>query len=480
MLVVIGVALVAAACGVETAPSDASAVTTTGLGGLPLLPTPTFVPGAAAGPDDAPAKEPGTAEGLPSVDSAPADDADPDSSFVRVAAGADLQAEILAHPAGTRFLLSPGIYQPDELQPLAGNWIIGEPGAVFDGGNAIRFAVRNKNQATDVVLQGIEIRNYVPEIAFGAIDLSTYRWRNPGDEGFETTDYGDPINWYLRDLFVHNNDGEGIVVGSGVVLENVRSVDNSWLGIGGHGRDIVIIGGELARNSSRAVEEDKINWHSGGMKLTIASDVLIRNVHVHDNYGQGIWLDIAIKNARIENNLVENNGAAGIFYEISYTAKITDNVVRNNALTFNKGWFWPAGILVVSSTDVEVARNHVTGTPVGIAVIDTRNTRAEHWLQVPPKVRGPEPYRTANIAVTENTVCDVERVGIGRETGLENREALDTTIFSGNTYGSITRGLSADPHRNVSVADWQTVREPSAIEASTCPPAPTNWQAPLG
>jgi len=438
------------------------------------------VPAAATSPDPANATidEPAPIDLLPEAPARVDDDLA--SSFIQVAAGADLQAEIAAHPPGTRFLLSPGIYQPDQLQPKTGNWIVGEQGTIFDGGNSIKIAVRNQDRATDVVIQGIEIRNYVPQISFGAIDLNTYQWRNPGDEGFETSDYGDPINWYVRDMYIHHNDGDGIVVGSGVVLENVRSVDNTWLGIGGHGRGIVIDGGELARNSIRAVEEDKVNWHSGGMKITIARDIVIRNVHVHDNYGQGIWLDIAIHNALIENNLVENNAAAGIFFEISYGATIANNVVRNNAVDDERGWFWPAGILVVSSTDVDVVGNHVSGSPVGVSVIDTRISRADDWLEVPTRVRGPGPYRVANINVVENTVCDVDRMGIGREADIEIREAFDTTVFSRNTYSSVGAGMSADPHRNLSVADWRNVREPSAVEAPTCPSPPADWRTTSG
>lgn len=410
----------------------------------------------------------------------PQDNEPEDDGFVRLSAGADLQAELIAYPAGTRFLLGPGIYRPDEVQPRAGNWIVGEPGAIFDGGNSIRFAIRNKDRVTDVVLQGIEVRNYVPQRSFGAIDLTTYRWRNAGDEGFETTDYGDRINWFVRDMWVHHNDGEGIVIGSGVVLENVRSEDNTWLGIGGHGDGVVIDGGVLARNSQSALDEGQLNWHSGGMKLTVSKNVLIRNVHVHDNLGLGIWLDISVQNARIENNLVENNAGIGIFYEISYDGQITNNVVRNNAQLDERGWFWPAGILVTSSTGVAVAGNHVSGSEVGIAVADTRIERADDWVAVPPLVRGPQPYRAADIEIVDNVICDVDRMGVGREVGLDDREALDTTVFSRNTYGAIFSGLTADPQRNVTVADWRAVREPSAIEAPTCPAAPVNWQAAPG
>jgi len=503
MLLAITVLIAISSCGgPETLPGqeEASRVEAGSFESAPLLPTPTFIPSGVtppspdagslpaqpepAQPDPAASRTDATApEAIdPAPDDAaftsPSDDVPPD--FIRLAAGADLQAQIIANPAGTRFLLAPGIYQPDELQPRPGNWIVGEPGAIFDGGNSIRFAIRNKDRIADVVLQGIEVRNYVPQRSFGAIDMTTYRWRVPGDDGFDTADYGPSINWYLSDLWVHHNDGEGIVVGSGVVLENVRSTDNTWLGIGGHGDGIVIDGGVVARNSISALEEGELNWHSGGMKITVAKNVLIRNVHVTDNYGLGIWLDISVQNARIEHNLIENNAGIGIFYEISYAGDIRNNVVRNNALQDERTWFWPAGILVTSSTGVDVTGNHVSGSPVGIAVADTRIERADDWFTVPPGLRGPEPYRAAFVNIIENVVCDIDRMGVGREVGLDDREVLDTTVFSRNTYGTVTSGFTADPQRNVTIADWQSVREPSAIAAASCPPAPTEWQAPPG
>lgn len=486
---------VLASCGEQAAlPDPVDEVTT--FDAASLLPTPTFGPvgvtpqspsgsdtnstGAETAADDAASTTDPAPEEAAFTEPTDASGDDAFEDFVRLAPGADLQDEVSARPDGTRFLLAPGIYQPDELQPRSGNWFIGEPGVIFDGANTVRFAVRNKDQATDVVLQGIEVRNYVPQRSFGAIDMTTYRWQNRGDANFETVDYGAPINWYLRDIWVHDNDGEGIVVGSGVVLDNVRSTDNTWLGIGGHGDGIVIDGGLLARNSRSALDEGQLNWHSGGMKITVARNVTVRNMQVAENYGLGIWLDISVQNALVEHNLVENNAGIGIFYEISYDGLIRNNVVRNNALQDDRTWFWPAGILVTSSQGVEVAGNHVSGSPVGIAVADTRIDRADDWFSVPPLVRGPEPYRAANINIVENVVCDVDRLGIGREVGLEDREALDTTIFSRNTYGTITTGFTADPQRNVSVADWRAEREPSAITADACPAPPEVWQSPPG
>ena len=70
-------------------------------------------------------------------------------------------------------------------------------------------------------------------------------------------------------------------------------------------------------------------WEAGGMKWDLGQ-VTIRNAHVHDNDCRGLWADLNAHDTLIENNLIEDNRAEGIAYEISQGAVIRDNQVYGN------------------------------------------------------------------------------------------------------------------------------------------------------
>ena len=93
--------------------------------------------------------------------------------------------------------------------------------------------------------------------------------------------------------------------------------------------------------------------------------VTIRNAYVHDNDCRGLWADINAHDALIEHNLVEDNLAEGILYEISQDAVIRNNRVYRNGIRA-AGWYWDGGITVASSFNVEVYGNRLSGNYNGI------------------------------------------------------------------------------------------------------------------
>jgi Right handed beta helix region len=50
------------------------------------------------------------------------------------------------------------------------------------------------------------------------------------------------------------------------------------------------------------------------VKIDLSDGVTFRSNHVHDNVGPGLWCDINCHNVVYEDNLVERNQGAGIFY----------------------------------------------------------------------------------------------------------------------------------------------------------------------
>ena len=98
-------------------------------------------------------------------------------------------------------------------------------------------------------------------------------------------------------------------------------------------------GPELARNHALLAS---CEWGAGGMKWDVGA-VTIRNAYVHDNDCKGLWADMNAHDAVIENSLIGNNRAEGIFYEISHGAVIRDNQVYRNGYAAD-GWYWDGGI----------------------------------------------------------------------------------------------------------------------------------------
>jgi len=62
-----------------------------------------------------------------------------------------------------------------------------------------------------------------------------------------------------------------------------------------------------------------------GIKIHAAIDVLIKNNHIHDNGGKGIWMDWMAQGTRITGNLCYRNAATDLFSEVNHGPYLVDN-----------------------------------------------------------------------------------------------------------------------------------------------------------
>jgi parallel beta-helix repeat protein len=123
---------------------------------------------------------------------------------------------------------------------------------------------------------------------------------------------------------------------------------NANAGIGGIGEGAVIDHVELDHNGS----ESYLGCCAGGIKS--ADFYSITNSYVHDNVGNGIWVDSG-GSFVVTDNVVRNNTKNGIRYENSTGyARILRNVVRNNSTSRTRPG---GGIEVNSADDAEIAFN---------------------------------------------------------------------------------------------------------------------------
>lgn len=170
-------------------------------------------------------------------------------------------------------------------------------------------------------------------------------------------------NITIRDVDITQAAGAGlsIVKGEGHVVEHTRLNDNGQLGLNGTGfTDSIIRYVELARNNTWENKQFDPSWEAGGTKLTRTEDVVVDNVHAHNNWGSGIWFDIDNSNATITNSVAQYN-RHGIHYEISDTAKIYNNLLVYNEKQVVGAGNNGIGLYISAASDNEIYNNTIVG-----------------------------------------------------------------------------------------------------------------------
>ena len=247
------------------------------------------------------------------------------------------------------------------------------------------------NGARDVVVRGLIVEKYATPAQQGAIF---------GDEDARAS------GWLIEGNEVRLNSGGGISTGDRAIVRGNRVHHNGQLGISPNGGGVLIEGNEIYANNIYGFDA---GWEAGGVKAGAIATLTMRGNNVHDNYGSGLWCDVDCRDILIENNLVERNADAGIFYEIS-----TDAVIRNNTVRLNgtgaggqqgNKWMYGAGIQIAASERVQVYGNSVTVAQfgIGIMLIDQGRERVS-----PP----PGLYRTAGNIVRDNEIIYEGRPGL--------------------------------------------------------------------
>jgi hypothetical protein len=143
-------------------------------------------------------------------------------------------------------------------------------------------------------------------------------------------------NWLVDNISMQYNHGCAIAVTgtAGTVVRNSRFHNNGQFGYCGSPRGALFLNNEVDRNNFLGI---KAPWGGGGGKFTHSVNVTMANNIVHNNNGNGIWLDMDSKGAIIRGNRSTNNsgryGAGnGITYEASCYGTIVSNVSSGNGM----------------------------------------------------------------------------------------------------------------------------------------------------
>jgi hypothetical protein len=227
-------------------------------------------------------------------------------------------------PNGAVLWLASGVHtlgnsEFDQVLPRDRQVFIGAPGAVLDGRHRNLYAFGG--DAVSVTVSYLTIRN------FGA----------PGDNnGQGVVNHDAARGWRILHNTVRNVAGAGVFIGN-----HNRVVGNCLTHNGEYGfssyrprgvRHVVLRRNEISFNNTDDWEKRRPECGcSGGGKFWDTRDVKIVGNWVHHNYGPGIWADTNNAGFLIKRNMISDNEQEGIFYEVSYNARIVHNTFARNA-----------------------------------------------------------------------------------------------------------------------------------------------------
>jgi Right handed beta helix region len=289
------------------------------------------------------------------------------ATAVSVPAGDD--ARVNFRRPHTTYWFAPGVHtlgssRYSQIQPGTGSTFIGAPGAVLDGQQVNYYAFTGN--APDVTISYLTIKNFgVPGGNF--------------NEG--TVNTGSAPGWTIDHSTVEDNAGAGVMLGSRDTLRYDCLLKNQQYGFSAYsvsGPDA------LTLTDNEIAENDTYNWEkrdpgcgcSGGGKFWNVDGAEVDGNWVYDNHNVGIWADTNNRGFDIAHNYFDNNYAEALIYEISYNARIADNVFVRNAIgagPSSPGFPTPAIYISESGSDSRVATDYNRSLQI------TRNVFINNW-----------------------------------------------------------------------------------------------------
>lgn len=284
-------------------------------------------------------------------------------SGTNVAAGSDLVSVANNNPAGTTFCLAAGTFAIGSSLPIqtGDKWV----GAL--DGNGQRLSIITGNNTTSYFVtatsSGATLRNMVIE-----------KFNNPAQQGVNS---GAQTSYLVENVELRYNGGHGWHTHDDTIVRNSFIHHNLQAGLGGQGDRVLVENNEISYNNYLGKYD--WGWEAGGSKWVQAVNLTVRGNFSHHNCGPGLWTDSpGNQNVIYENNRLEDNHGPGIMHEISGSAIIRNNTLKNNAWGDSSGLCsqpniasgYRGGILISESHPVEVYGNTLYGNDGGIIAID--------------------------------------------------------------------------------------------------------------
>jgi len=442
----------------------------------------------------APARPPSAACSDPAALAGPAA---PPAGAVTVPAGDNSALLFTLRAPGRTFYFAAGVHTLGptpfaQIIPGDGAVFVGAPGAVLDGRRTNLYAFTGA--AAGVTVEHLTVRN------FGT-------GRSNNDQGVVNHDRG--ARWVIRYDTVVDNDGAGVMLGSGDLLARNCLARNGQYGFSAFApqgtdvvHDVVIDHNEISGNNTADWERLRPGCGcTGGGKLWSTDGARIVGNYVHGNHGPGIWADNDNRGLLFDGNYIEGNDGHGIEYEVSYNFAVRHNTFVRNALVKGREYAsrsdrFPAGAVYVSESGGDpragdtFSRSEITGNRFednwdGVVLWENADrfcrpqepfdtTNGCPWFDKRWGAR----YRTQNIVISDNDFAmDRAAVGCARLCGRQaifsnfgtypkNSPYLGTTVqqaltfrqgdvWRDNRYTGSWRFVAVDLDHDLDWAQWR-------------------------
>ena len=213
---------------------------------------------------------------------------------------------------------------------------------------------------------------FAPEAAGSSLECLRFEGFSPAHrDGFAAVVI-DADDMTLTDVTITQSAGTGLgVFAENVRLERVTVVENGAVGATVHradGFDVV----DSAFDQNNAATFQWIGCGArcvlAGMKITATTSASVRNSRFAGNLSTGLWCDLGCRDVAFEHNLVLDNAKHGIFYEVSRSGAIVDNVIAGNGGT---------GLRIPGSDTTVAARNIFLTNGTHVVVADDLRSPSE-------------------------------------------------------------------------------------------------------
>jgi len=419
------------------------------------------------------------------------------ASSVAVYPSQDLASMVNSYPAGTTFLLQPGVFRMQYAIPKNYDSFIGQSGTILDGAEHLssfstdgsywvaHVQVSPKTSDPSLCDASHPACDYPEDLFFDDVpltrvaslsqvgpgkwylDYSTddiYIGSNPAGHNVELSAcryafYGSATGVKISQLTIEKyaSPHEGGAVNASIGTHWTIEYNDIWLNhstgirIGSYmwiNHNHVYENGEYGvsgTGSNVVVQSNDIYSNNyagyeyavaGGTKFVNCYNLKIQYNNVHNNHGPGLWTDINNDYVLMEHNDTSHNIVAGIFVEISY-----HETIRYNYITYDgsdprgSSLWWGAGILISSSPDVDVYDNIVKYCMNGIGGIQSSTGTGTYG-----------PYHLENLSVHNNTIYQV----YGTAEGIVKSSVYDDSVYTSwnNHFQNDTYYLSYPTTRN--------------------------------
>ena len=357
----------------------------------------------------------------------------PPSGLTSITTSDNFQSKINAGSVNEKFGVAPGTYNVVNLSPKTGQEFYATGlGVIFEGSGTAVQAISGSAGVTNVLWQGMEIRNYVSKCIFV----------NQGSA------------WRIH--FVHAHHAVGSDTKGAVIHLGANGGCSVMMNILSHGEAQVInaqSGGDtIDNNEIHHGNESGQAWNSsaglaaGCKSHSAASTIYLKN-YLHDNAGPDIWFDATNSDPgdRVVENLIiggANNDGPGVMYEISSGTNAGNQaIIRGNVIQ-----------------DVDHSAYFISEAQ-WVTIKDGLVERC--WGSLTSR-EGARAQNVDNVTF-QDMVVDQRNIGTGqypRAAGVLNNQRAGTTHSWLRNIYTISPAI-ANPFRwegqNISVAEWRVL-----------------------